>query len=82
MGTLVLATFFLLAKFLPAAKPTGLVELNVLLSSFFFLNHFVQKQPKQAYVVWAINFKSEAVWSKPHFLCFPPIDGTSRIFFF
>ena len=24
--------------FLPAAKPTGLVELNVLLSSFFFLN--------------------------------------------
>ena len=53
--------------FLPAAKPTGLGETDFLLLSFFFLKRckksFKTAKSVQtnmvAYVVWAINFKSE-----------------------
>ena len=61
-----------------------------LCSSFFFLIK-VQKKAKTVktnMVSWAINFKSEVrpdlrgcleatVASKPHFLCWSPIDGSS-----
>ena len=72
----------LIIFFLPAAKPTGLVETD---SSFFFFLIKVQKKAKTvqrnmvAYVVLAMNFKSEVrsdlqgcleatVASKHHFL--------------
>ena len=51
--------------FLPAAKPTGLVEASYVLSFFFFLPPFGPKRVKTAqtnmvaYVVWDINFKSD-----------------------
>ena len=82
---------YVIKSFLVAAKPSNSSRGE--LSSFFLLSK-CKKRVKTvqtnmvAYVIWAINFKSEVrsdlrgcleaiVASKSHFLCLSPIEGSS-----